>query len=112
VDMLEDPADEHEYAEYAAFKEMRLKRASPKPGGRDAYEKLKNLFVERLSSYLEQEQGALAGEPVRPYLLEHFHALLVEDRIVLTGTERRQLFEDVLGELSSTDPQVDSDRSG
>jgi hypothetical protein len=54
VDKRDDLTDEHEPepAEYAAFKEMRLKRASPKPGGRDAYEKVKNLFVERLSTYL------------------------------------------------------------
>ncbi len=110
--MPEDPADEHEPEEYAAFKEMRLKRASPKPGGCDAYEKLKSLLVERPSTYLEQEQGAPAGEQVRPSLLKHFNALLVEERIVLTGTKRRHLFEDVLGEVSSTGPQVNSYRSG
>jgi hypothetical protein len=110
--MLEDLADEHEPAEYTAFKEMRLKRASPKTGGRDAYEKPKSLLVERPSTYLEKEQGASAGEQVRPSPLKYFNALLVEERIVLTGTKRRHLFEDVLGEVSSTGPQANSYRSG
>jgi hypothetical protein len=113
VEKPDNLADEHEPepAEYAAFKEMRLKRTSPKPSGQNAYEKVKSLLVERLSTYLEQKQGALSKEQIRPFLLKHFNALLVEERIVLTGSERRLLFEDVLGELSGSGPQVNGSGS-
>ena len=106
-----DAQPDIEPAEYAEFNEMRLKRVSPKPDGRDAYEQLRSLVLERLTALADQERGTLNTAEMRALLLQRFGETLVEERIVLTGTERRKLIEDVLGEVLDSDPKAGSDGS-
>ena len=108
-----DPAiqPESERPESAELKEMRLKRASPKPDGRNAYFQLKILIVERLSAYIESEREILEDANLRPLLLEQFSELLKEERIVLKSSERRKLIEDVLAELLGPDPRTSVDKT-
>lgn len=110
---LDDPVNQpaFERAELAKLREMRLRRASPKPDGRNAYEQLKNLIVERLSAFVESEQGNIADNDLRPMLLERFGELLKEERIILRNSERRKLIEDVLAEITGPEPQADVERA-
>lgn len=102
---------EFERAESAELEYIRLKRASPKPDGRNAYEQLKLLVAERLSVFIENEQEILDDTNLRPLLLEQFGELLKEERIVLKGSERRKLIEDVLSDLLDPGLQTDVDNS-
>ena len=95
----------------AQLNEMRLKRASPKPDGRNAYEQLKVLVVERLSTFLESERDSLDDTEARSFLLEKFGELLFEERLILNRSERRKLIEDVLSEVLGSDSEIDGDRS-
>ena len=102
---------EFERAEVAKLNEMRLKRASPKPDGRNAYEQLKIFVTERLSAIVEMEQEDRDDPNLRPLLLDKFSELLIEERIVLNRSERRKLIEDVLREVLASDSQTNVDRS-
>ena len=88
-----------ESAEVEKLNEMRLKRASPKPDGRNAYEQLMIFVTERLSAFIESEQEGIDETNLRPMLLDKFNEMLVEERIVLNRSERRKLIEDVLSEV-------------
>ena len=100
-----------ERAELAKLKEMRLRRVSPRPDGRNAYEQLKVLVVEQLSAFIDNEHESLDETNLRPMLLQRFSELLVEERIVLKGSERRKLIDDVFSEVMDQGPQIDVDRS-
>lgn len=102
---------ENKRAESAEFREMRLKRASPKPDGRNAYHQLKILVVERLSAFIESEQEISEDVNLRTLLLEQFSELLKEERIVLKSSERRKLFEDVLAEVLGPGPRTSVEKS-
>lgn len=91
--------------------EMRLKRASPKPDGRNAYKQLQILVTERLSEFIDSEQDNIEGIDLRSMLLGKFNELLIEERIVLNRSERRKLIEDVLSEVLGPDSQTNVDRS-
>ncbi len=95
---------EFERTEGVKLDEMRLKRASPKPDGRNAYEQLKILVTNRLEAYFEAEPQNLGDASLRPKLLAKFNELLLEERIVLNRSERRKLIEDVLSEVLGPDP--------
>ena len=102
---------EFERAEVAKLNEMRLKRASPKPDGRNAYEQLKNHVTERLLAFINSEQEDFDETNLRPMLLDKFSEMLVEERIVLNRSERRELIEDVLSEVMGPDSQIHFDQS-
>jgi hypothetical protein len=91
--------------------EMRLKRVSPKPDGRNAYKQLQILVTERLSAYIDSEQENIEGIELRSVLLGKFNEFLIEERIVLNRSERRKLIEDVLSEVLGPDSQTNVDRS-
>jgi hypothetical protein len=99
-----------ERAEYAKFRELRLRRTSPKPVGWDTYEQLRTMVVERLSAFIEQSQSEPDAALLRPLLLEQFSSLLQKERLVLTGAERRALIEDVFNEILSPYPQSDAEK--
>lgn len=100
-----------ERTELAQLNEMRLKRASPKPDGRNAYEQLKVLVIERLSALIDAEPGSLDNAELRLFLLEKYGELLLEERIILNRSERRKLIEDVLSEVLGSDSETDVERS-
>jgi hypothetical protein len=94
---------EFERANVIKLDEMRLKRASPKPDGRNAYDQLKVFVIERLSAFIDSEQENLDDLDLRPILLNEFNELLKEERIVLNRSERRKLIEDVFSEVLGPD---------
>jgi hypothetical protein len=113
VNKSSDPEIQPEFEREEAKKldEMRLKRASPKPDGRNAYEQLKIFITERLTAYIDSEQEELNDKDLRPLLLDKFGEMLIEERIVLNRSERRKLIEDVLNEVLDPDSQTNGDRS-
>lgn len=100
-----------EHQEKDKLNEMRLKRASPKPDGRNAYKQLQILVTERLTAFIDSEKENIEGVELRSMLLSKFNEFLVEERIVLNRTERRKLIEDVLSEVLGPDSQTYVDRS-
>ncbi len=85
--------------EVSTFEELRIRRASPRPDGRNAYEQLKDHVVQHLSLIIEQDFEGVEQSDLRPLLLERFDNLVTEENIVLTRTERRLLIEDVFAEI-------------
>ena len=82
----------------AELQEMRLRRASPRRDGRNAYEQLRHFVEERLSVVVK-ETNSTEKAALRPLLIERFNELLIQERIVLKNVERRQLIEDIFASL-------------
>jgi hypothetical protein len=106
----ETPTD-FESSNVVKFDEMRLKRTSPKPDGRNAYEQLKIHVSKRLLAFIDSEQESLNETDFRPLLLNEFNEMLREERIVLNQSERRKLIEDVLSEVLGPDSKTNFVRS-
>jgi hypothetical protein len=100
-----DPKSQTEFERTNVVKlnEMRLKRMSPKPDGRNAYEQLKVFVIERLSAFMISNQEELVDKDERTLLLGEFNKLLKAERIILNRSERRKLIEDVLSEVLDPD---------
>lgn len=100
---------EFERTNMLKFDEMRLKRTSPKPDGRNAYDQLKANVISRLNVYIDSEQENLGDIDLRPILLTEFNELLKTERIVLNRSERRKLIEDVFSEVLGPDSETNFD---
>lgn len=113
MDELNDPANQpaFERAELAKLREMRLRRASPKPDGRNAYDQLRKLVIEHLSAFIESNHEEIDSADLRPLLMERFGELLKEERIILRTSERRKLVEDILAEVMGPGAQTDVERA-
>jgi hypothetical protein len=94
---------EFERTNLLKLEEMRLKRASPKPDGRNAYDQLKANITKQLLAFIDSKQESLGDSDLRPILLNEFNGLLREERIVLNRSERRKLIEDIFSEVLGPD---------
>jgi hypothetical protein len=87
------------------LQEMRLRRASPRPDGRDAYIQLRRHVCSRLAPLLDELDSPTEVADARTWVIEHLNNMLVEDRIVLKQFERGRLIEDVLSDLLGAAPE-------
>ena len=91
-------------AENSKLQELRVKRASPAPGSRDAYLDLKNRIQQRLIAEMDPGMDVTQTAEVRATIQEMFDAILEEENIVVTRPERRQLFEAIVAEILGFGP--------
>jgi pilus assembly protein CpaF len=86
------------------LQELRVKRASPGVGTRDAYTDLKNRIQQKLIAELDPTMDITRTGEVRATIQEMFETMLNEERIVLTSAEKRKLFEQIVAEILGFGP--------
>lgn len=86
------------------LQELRVKRASPAAGSRDAYVELKNRIQQKLIAELDPGMDITKTNEVRTTIREMFEAMLEEESIVLTRNEKRRLFESIVAEILGYGP--------
>ncbi|HEX6385469.1 MAG TPA: CpaF family protein [Anaerolineae bacterium] len=86
------------------MQELRVKRASPTVGSRDAYIDLKNRIQQKLIAELDPSMDITKTAEVRVTIQEMFEAMLAEESIVLTRNEKRRLFEAIVAEILGFGP--------
>lgn len=92
--------DEESSANSADMSEMRVRRDSPAPGARDAFASLKNLLSAQIVDTLDPELDLSDAAMVRPYVQHHINVLLERSGTVLNRSEKRQLVEAIVADLS------------
>lgn len=91
-------------SEQSRLQELRVKRASPATGSRDAYVDLKNRIQQRLIAELDPTMDITQTAKVRTTIEEMFEAMLAEESIVLTRKEKQRLFESIVAEILGYGP--------
>ncbi len=91
-------------SEPSKLQELRVKRASPAVGSRDAYVDLKNRVQQRLIAELDPGMDITQTAEVRDTIKEMFEAMLAEESIVLTRNEKRRLFDAIVAEILGFGP--------
>ncbi len=91
-------------SEPSKLQELRVKRASPTVGSRDAYVELKNRIQQKLIAELDPSMDITQTNEVRDTIQEMFEAMLAEESIVLTRNEKRRLFESIVAEILGYGP--------
>ncbi len=93
-----------QHSEPSKLQELRVKRASPAIGSRDAYVDLKNRVQQRLIAELDPSMDITKTAEVRATIQEMYDAMLSEESIVLTRKEKRRLFEQIVAEILGFGP--------
>ena len=101
---IERNQDSTTQAEPSKLQELRVKRASPAVGSRDAYVDLKNRIQQRLIAELDPGMDITQTAEVRMTIQEMFESMLAEESIVLTRNEKRRLFEAIVAEILGFGP--------
>lgn len=91
-------------SETSKLQELRVKRAAPVAGARDATVDLKNRIQERLIAELDPNIDIAQTSEVRATIQEMFDSMLLEESIVLTRNEKRRLFESIVAEILGFGP--------
>lgn len=86
------------------LQELRVKRASPAASSRDAFSDLKNRIQQKLIAELDPGMDITKTAEVRSTIQEMFEAMLVEEQIILSRTEKRTLFEQIVAEILGFGP--------
>ncbi len=86
------------------LQELRIKRAAPTPGSRDAYSDLKNRIQQKLIAELDPSMDVTKSTEVRATIKEMFETMLVEEQIVLSRSEKQTLFEQIVAEILGFGP--------
>lgn len=101
---IERNQDSTTQSEPSKLQELRVKRASPTVGSRDAYIDLKNRIQQKLIAELDPSMDITKTAEVRVTIQEMFEAMLAEESIVLTRNEKRRLFEAIVAEILGFGP--------
>ncbi len=101
---IERSQQESGRSEPSKLQELRVKRASPAVGSRDAQVELKNRIQQRLIAELDPGMDITQTTEVRATIKEMFEAMLAEESIVLTRNEKRRLFEAIVAEILGFGP--------
>ncbi len=88
----------------SVLQEMRVKRQAPVAGSRDAYRDLKRRIQEKLIAELDPAMDITQTGEVRATIEEMFETILMEENIVLSRSERRRLFEQIVAEILGLGP--------
>ena len=86
------------------LQELRVKRASPSTGSRDAFVDLKNRIQQKLIAELDPSLDITQTSEVRGTIQEMFETMLVDEQIVLSRNEKRVLFEQIVAEILGFGP--------
>ncbi len=87
------------------LQELRVKRTSPVTGGsRDAFSDLKNRIQQQLIAELDPTIDINKTQEVRSTIQELFETLLAEEQIVLSKSEKRLLFDQIVAEILGYGP--------
>jgi len=101
---IERSQDSTTQSDPSKLQELRVKRASPAVGSRDAYIDLKNRIQQKLIAELDPSMDITKTAEVRVTIQEMFEAMLAEESIVLTRNEKRRLFEAIVAEILGFGP--------
>jgi len=86
------------------LQELRVRRTSPGVSTRDAYTDMKNRIQQRLISELDPGMDVSQTAAMRATIQEMFETMLLEEQIVLTRTEKKKLFEQIVAEILGYGP--------
>lgn len=84
------------------LREIRVRRDSPASGTRDAFLELKNMLCGQILKQLEPGVDVTQRAQIRPYVHDRLDALLEERGIVLNRSEKRQLLEAIVADLTGS----------
>lgn len=84
------------------LREIRVRRDSPASGSRDAFLELKNKLCSQILKQLAPGVDVTQRAQIRPYVHDHLDALLEERGIVLNRSEKRQLLEAIVADLTGS----------
>ncbi len=86
------------------LQELRVKRTSPSVATKDAYTDLKNRIQQKLIAELDPSMDVTKTSEVRLTIQEMFETMLLQEQIVLTRTEKKRLFEQIVAEILGYGP--------
>jgi hypothetical protein len=90
-----DPNDLHE---------MRVRRDSPLSGSRDAFLELRREMSEQIQAQLSPSVDRSQRSQIRPFVHDRLDVILEERGIVLNRSEKRQLLEAIVTDITSAQP--------
>lgn len=83
------------------LQQIRVRRDSPTVGARDAFLDLKNNLTAHIIEHLEPGIDLTQRSQIRPYVHDRLDGLLDERGIVLNRSEKRQLLEAIVADLTN-----------
>ncbi|MGD2078267.1 MAG: CpaF family protein [Chloroflexota bacterium] len=86
------------------LQELRVKRSSPAVGPRDTYSDLKNRIQQKLIAELDPSMDIAESSEVRLTIQEMFETMLLQEQIVLTRSEKKKLFDQIVAEILGFGP--------
>ncbi len=86
------------------LQELRVKRSSPGVGTRDSGTDLKNRIQQKLIAELDPSMDVTKTSEVRTTIQEMFETMLLQEQIVLTRSEKKRLFEQIVAEILGYGP--------
>ncbi len=86
------------------LQELRVKRSTPSAGPRDTYSDLKNRIQQRLIAELDPSMDVTESPEVRLTIQEMFETMLLQEQIVLTRSEKKKLFDQIVAEILGYGP--------
>ena len=91
--------DSDQPTEQETLEELRVRRTSPVPDARDAYDELRRLVLLRLTAVVGDQLDQMDKIEARTLLQEKLDVLLVEENILLKRHEKLHLMEDIVADL-------------
>jgi pilus assembly protein CpaF len=86
------------------LQELRVKRSAPSTGARDTYSDLKNRIQQKLIAELDPSIDISESTEVQLTIQEMFETMLLEEQIVLTRSEKKKLYEQIVAEILGYGP--------
>lgn len=86
------------------LQELRVKRSTPSVGPRDTYSDLKNRIQQKLIAELDPSMDVSESPEVRLTIQEMFETMLLQEQIVLTRSEKKKLFDQIVAEILGYGP--------
>ena len=96
--------DEFSHLGRDTLRELRVRRVSPMPGTRNAYDELKRQVLQALTADLDQVIKPHNRAKSEILIQKRLDALLAEENIILKQHEKRRLTTDVMAELLGLGP--------
>lgn len=85
------------------LEDIRVRRASPSAGSRDAFLQLKSRLCAEILSQMDPELNQSDKNQLRRYVHERLDTLLAEFSLVLNRSEKRQVLDAIVEELSTSE---------
>jgi hypothetical protein len=82
--------------------DIRVRRDSPSVGARDAFLELRNQLSRQLLAQRDPALDVTDRAQIRPFVHDRLDALLDQRGIVLNRSEKRQLLEAIVAQLSDS----------